>query len=159
MCETACSFYHTGRVNRNLSRIKAVNLYEIGIDYPVVCVHCSERYCLDCPADAITIGQQGQIMISPTLCTLCGKCEKRCPIGAIELFNDIVYVCDLCGGTPKCVEVCTEKALNYLPKKIEKISLVEIKKDIKKLNPSEKRVHYTKKTGRKLRATWRNQNA
>ena len=159
MCETACSFYHTGRVNRNLSRIKVVNLYEIGIDYPIVCAQCDQRYCLDCPDNAITVGQQGQIIVSPTLCTFCGKCERKCPIGAIELFNDIVYVCDLCGGTPKCVEACTEKALSYIPEEIEKISLAEIKKDTRKLNPSEKRAHYTKKISRELRVKWRNLNA
>ncbi|MFX1533043.1 MAG: 4Fe-4S dicluster domain-containing protein [Promethearchaeota archaeon] len=158
-CETACSFYHTGRVNRNTSRIKVVHLYEIGIDEPIVCVQCTERYCLDCPEDAITIGSQGQIIVSPTLCVLCGKCERNCPIGAIELFQDFVYVCDLCGGTPKCIEACTEGAISHIPEKTELISLAEIKGEVGKMNPSEKRMYYTKKMGTELRKNWRGKYA
>jgi carbon-monoxide dehydrogenase iron sulfur subunit len=139
MCETACSFYRSGAVNRHTARIKVVNLYQSGVDGPVVCVQCKERYCKDCPADAISIGSLGQVIVSPTLCTLCKKCERSCPIGAIEIFNDLAYVCDLCGGSPKCVEACTEGAITYVPEQIEVISLKEIKKETKKVNSSEKR--------------------
>jgi Fe-S-cluster-containing hydrogenase component 2 len=138
-----------------MSRIKVINLYGIGIDNPVVCTQCSERYCTDCPDNAITVGKQGQIVVSPTLCTLCGKCERKCPIGAIELFNDFVHVCDLCGGSPKCVETCTENAITHAPGIIEKITLASIKSESKRLNPSEKRAHYTKKIGVALRNEWR----
>lgn len=139
MCETACSFYHSGAVNSHMARIKVVNFYQSGVDGPVVCVQCKERYCKDCPADAISIGSLGQVIASPTLCTLCKKCERSCPIGAIEIFNDIVYVCDLCGGSPKCVEACTEGAITYVPEQIEVISLKAVKKETKKMNSSEKR--------------------
>ena len=139
MCETACSFFHSGSVNRHMARIKVVNLYQSGVDGPVVCVQCKERYCTDCPEDAISIGSLGQVIASPTLCTLCKKCERSCPIGAIEIFNDIVYVCDLCGGSPKCVETCTEGAITYVPEHKEVISLKAIKKETKKMNSSEKR--------------------
>jgi Fe-S-cluster-containing hydrogenase component 2 len=155
MCETACAFYHTGRINRNLSRIKVVNLYEIGIDNPIVCVQCSERFCTDCPDEALTIGKQGQIVISPTLCTFCGRCEKKCPIGAIELFKGFVYVCDLCGGTPKCVDICTEHVITYVLEGVEERSLAEMNKKVKKLNPSEKRTFYTQIMGEELRKNWR----
>lgn len=142
MCETACSFFHSGAVNRHSARIKVVNLYQSGIDGPVVCVQCKERYCRDCPTNAISIGSLGQVNASPTLCSLCKKCERNCPIGAIELFNDIVYVCDLCGGSPRCVETCTEGAIIFTPEKKEEISLAEIKKETTKMNSSEKRAFY-----------------
>ena len=147
MCETACSFYHTGKINRNISRIKIVNLYGIGVDCPVVCTQCKERYCMDCEVDAVSIGRLGQIIVSPTICILCKKCEKNCPIGAIELFEDIAFVCDLCGGSPKCVEVCTEGAITYTQEERKDISLEEIKKDTEMMNVSEKRTHYVKKLG------------
>ena len=154
MCETACTMYHTGRVNRNMARISVVNLYQIGIDGPIVCLQCKERYCLDCPSNAITLGNQGQIVVSPTLCTLCGKCERNCPIGAIQIFNDIVYVCDLCGGSPKCVEVCTEGAIIYNPK-FKSLSFSSIKAGVKNMNPSEKQKHYIETLGRDVRSNWR----
>jgi Fe-S-cluster-containing dehydrogenase component len=69
-------------------------------------------------------------------------CEKACPIGALEIFNKLVYVCDLCGGKPKCVDACTEGAIVYEPDSIESISLEGIKKDTAKMNPSQKR-HFT----------------
>lgn len=151
MCETACSFFHSGAVNRHSARIKVINLYTSGLDGPVLCVQCKERYCLDCPANAISLGPLGQVIVSPTLCTLCKKCEKNCPIGAIEIFNDIVFVCDLCGGSPKCTEACTEAAIFYSPEPAKDVSLEEIKKETGKMNSIERRVHYIRKLGEKPR--------
>lgn len=153
-CETVCTFYHTGRINRNLARIRVVNIFETGIDFPAQCIQCQERYCADCPSNAITIGNLGQIIVSPTVCTLCGICEKKCPIGAINIFNDFVYVCDLCGGEPKCVENCTENAITYNPENKDLVSLAEIVEKTKKMNPSEKRMLYAEKMGADLRKTW-----
>jgi len=42
-CEAACAFFHTGRINPELARLKVVHLYETGIDGPVVCQQCEER--------------------------------------------------------------------------------------------------------------------
>ncbi len=151
MCETACSFFHSGAVNRHTARINVINLYASGVDGPVLCVQCKEKFCLDCPANAISIGPLGQVIVSPTLCTLCKKCEKNCPIGAIEIFNDIVFVCDLCGGSPKCTEACTEAAITYFPGHEKDIYLEEIKKETGKMNSIERRVHYIRKLGEKPR--------
>lgn len=150
-CETACAFFHTGKIDRNLSRIKVVQIYEKGIDGPVVCAQCEERYCMPCPVSALSIGSKGQIVVAPTICVLCGRCEKACPIGAIELRNDLVFVCDLCGGDPKCVEACTEGAITYTED--EGPSLGEIAKKAEPMNPSEKRYHYIKREGSGL--PWR----
>ena len=153
-CETACAFFHTGKINHHLSRIKVLNLYEIGIDGPVVCVQCQERYCMRCPADALSMGNFGQVVASPTVCTLCGSCEKSCPIGAIELFDEIVYVCDLCGGKPKCVEACTEHAIVFDENENRPL-LFDIKKETKKMNPSQKRQFYVNRLGMEVRKRWR----
>ena len=88
MCETACAYFHSGKVNRHLSRIKLINLYEMGVDGPVLCAQCLERYCLDCPENAIIVGDLGEIVVSMTNCILCKKCERNCPIGAIEIFAE-----------------------------------------------------------------------
>ena len=129
-CEVACAFFHTGRVSNRLARIKVLNLYESGIDGPVACVQCEEKYCLKCPEEALSVGSFGQIIVSPTVCNLCEVCEKICPIGAVEIVDDIVYVCDLCGGNPKCVEACTEGAIIFA-KNAHGPSLEQIKRENK----------------------------
>lgn len=153
-CETTCSFVHSGRVSNRLARIKVLNVYEIGVDAPVVCTQCSERYCLKCPEDALSIGADGQVILSPTLCNLCGACEQNCPIGAIEIFDDIVYVCDLCGGEPKCIEACSEDAIAWERDQDETVSLAEAKDVAQKLNPSEKRLAHAMKQSAGLRGEW-----
>ena len=156
-CETVCAFYHTGKVSNRIARIKVVNLYENGLDGPVVCQQCEERYCLQCPVDAISIGSLGQVIIAPTICTLCRTCERNCPIGAIEQFNAFIYVCDLCGGRPKCVEACTEGAIIYVHP-APKVSLAGFHQQTKNMTPSEKRRLFIEHHGIALRKQWENKN-
>ncbi len=158
-CESVCAFFHTGRINNRLSRVKVTNLYEIGIDGPVTCIQCEERYCLCCPVDALSLGPLGQVIVSPTLCTLCDACEKACPIGAIEKFKDFVYVCDLCGGNPRCMEACTEGAITYEAGNKKFPSLVTIKKETNKMNPSQKRYFFLNKLCSEIRKKWRRVHA
>lgn len=154
-CETACAFFHTGRINNHLARIKVLNLYESGVDGSIVCTQCKERYCMKCPEKALSIGDLGQIYVSPTRCNLCGVCEKNCPIGALEIFEEIVYVCDLCGGDPKCIMACTEGAVLWNREDREVVSLERFKKETKGMNPSQKRFYYLQLLGEELRKKWR----
>lgn len=157
-CEVACSFFHTGRVSRHLSRIKVLNLYETGVDFPAACVQCKERFCLSCPQNALSIGAYGQVVVSPTRCNLCGACEVNCPIGAMEIFKGFVYVCDLCGGSPKCVEACTEGAITWLKKSVETVSLAALKEKTKRKSPNQKREIYAELKGRNLQRIWKVKN-
>jgi carbon-monoxide dehydrogenase iron sulfur subunit len=109
---------------------------------------------LHCPENALTLGPWGQIIASPTVCTLCLACEKACPIGAIEVFDGIVYVCDLCDGKPKCVEACTEGAITFVDGKERRPSLAEIKKKTKTMSTSQKRQFYLKTRSGELREKW-----
>jgi Fe-S-cluster-containing hydrogenase component 2 len=154
-CETACSFFRSGRVGRIISRIRVINSYESGIDGPVACVQCAERYCLNCPESALTLGPLGQVVASPTRCRACGKCARRCPIGAIELHRGIVYVCDLCGGRPRCVQACSLGAITFSTRKGEAISLAEQRARVRRLNPSERRAEYVKVISASVRSAWR----
>ena len=158
-CEVACAFFHTGRINNHLARIKVINIYETGIDGPVVCNQCKERYCLGCPEQALSLGPYGQVIASPILCSHCGACVKACPIGAIEIFDDIVFVCDLCGGSPKCVEACTEGAITHDPQENKQPSLAAMKKETKKMNPSQKQYFFLMKLSSDLREKWSKNHA
>jgi len=153
-CEVHCSFFHSGTIGRSGARIKVVKIEDIGIDFPVVCQQCRERYCTKCPEKAIEIGSLGQVIVSPTLCTACGTCEILCPIGAIELFEEIPHVCDLCGGDPRCVKACTLDAIRYEPEVTEKVSLKEYKKGSRNINPEEKRLRYVLASAKDLRDQW-----
>lgn len=127
---------------------------EIGVDYPVLCQLCRERFCTRCPNGALQIGDLGQIILSPTLCNACGSCERFCPIGAIELYGEIPYVCDLCGGDPRCVKECNLGALLFEPEKREAVSLKKWIKKNKGLSPDEKRLNFVLSRSSRLRKEW-----
>ena len=153
-CEVNCSFFHSGRVGRNGSRIKVVKIEDQGIDVPVVCQQCQEHYCIKCPESAIAIGRMGEIIVSPTLCTACGTCEAQCPIGAIELYNEIPYVCDLCGGDPRCVRECNLGAIAFEPTLTETVSLRDIRKRSRGLSPESKQLRFAEIVSQDVRAQW-----
>ncbi len=153
-CEVNCSFFHSGMVGRQSARIRVVKIEEIGIDFPVVCQQCNERYCTKCPEHAIDVGALGQVVVSPTLCISCGICEALCPIGAIEFYEGIPYVCDLCGGDPRCVKACTLGAIQYEPELHDQVSLRPFKTKGKKLSPGEKRVAFALEESKSLREKW-----
>jgi Fe-S-cluster-containing hydrogenase component 2 len=153
-CEVNCSFFHSGKIGRSGARIKVVKVEEIGIDFPLVCQQCSERYCIKCPEKAIEVGPLGQVIVSPTLCTACGTCELMCPIGAIELYEEIPLVCDLCGGDPRCVKACTLDAIHYEADVSGAVSLKAFKKSSRRLGPEEKRLRYAMALCQELRENW-----
>jgi Fe-S-cluster-containing hydrogenase component 2 len=153
-CEVHCTFFHTSRVGRSGSRIKVAKIESDGIDVPVVCQQCQERYCTKCPESAITVGGLGEIVVSPTLCTACGTCEARCPIGAIELFDGIPHVCDLCGGDPRCVRACNLGAISYKPEVSGAVSLKKLRRDRRGASLEIKRFHFARITSRELMTDW-----
>jgi carbon-monoxide dehydrogenase iron sulfur subunit len=153
-CEVACAFFRSGRIGRDLARVRVVQIYEAGIDVPAVCRQCAERFCLVCPEGAVSVGPLGQIVVSQTSCSLCGACEKSCPVGAIEIRGGIVYVCDLCGGRPACVDACTEGAIVFEPETTGVVSLSSERKDSAGLSPALKRLRFAEREGRAVRAGW-----
>ena len=80
-CETACAETHQGtsRLKRELGPSFA------NIHLPTACRHCEHPHCMkDCPPDAISRSQQGEVFISDA-CIGCGNCERNCPYGVIQM--------------------------------------------------------------------------
>lgn len=153
-CETHCSFYHSGKTGHMGARIKVEKIEISGIDLPIVCQQCKEHYCTRCPQNAISITDRGSVEVSPTLCDLCGSCERLCPIGAIEIYNEIPHVCDLCGGNPRCVQACEMDAISFDPHLKQTISLAPFKQKTKKMRPDLKRYAYAQLASETIRANW-----
>lgn len=116
-CELACSFIKLGHYSPSHSHIQVLQVYEEGVNVPIVCVNCESAPCMDiCPTEAITRDDKlGIVSIEGDLCTACGECVEVCPYGAIHIpeKSDIALMCDLCGGDPACVPSCIYGALKF----------------------------------------------
>ena len=51
------------------------------------------------------------IVVNKDDCIRCGACEGACPTTAITVSPADVIYCDVCGGEPKCVDICPTGAL------------------------------------------------
>jgi Fe-S-cluster-containing hydrogenase component 2 len=153
-CQVHCAFFHSGAVGRSAARIRVVKEEGCGLDVPVVCQQCRERYCRRCPEKALGVGPFGEIVVSDTLCTGCGTCAARCPIGAIELAGGLPVVCDLCGGDPRCVAACTLGAVRYEPELTAAVSLAEFRPGSRGLSPEAKRLRFAAARFEALRRQW-----
>lgn len=110
LCENICSLSHLGVIDKNRSAIKVV-LDDLGdsIHRPLVCKQCKKMKCLE-----------GDLKINPDLNIeeerkkFIWHNEKRaedCPFDGCFTFKGEVYHCNLCGGDPQCVKVCSQGAL------------------------------------------------
>ena len=51
------------------------------------------------------------IVVNKEDCIRCGACQGTCPTAAITVSPEDVNYCDICGGAPKCVDICPTGAL------------------------------------------------
>ncbi len=137
-------------ISPTLTRIRVAKIEEIGIDVAVVCVGCAEKPCLECPTEALSVGERDQIKLDQDLCTGCEECVVACPIGAIGYHDDHPLFCDLCDGTPVCVMICPTEALVY-DKGLEP-SLAEFE-DFEG-TPAQRRVNYARIQAQPVREKW-----
>ena len=140
-CEVACSMYHYGEINRELSRIR-IYRYTLPLPKSVqnVCSQCSEREreCQKaCPVDPPVIHYDEELkhmVVNEDEClgSDCAQCREACPADIPRFYApdyDFAMVCDLCEKDgvrrPQCVEICPTQALEYvtpnIPHHLERI--------------------------------------
>ncbi len=104
LCETICSLFHLGVVNAEKS---AVHVEKDDLDTssnsPAVCRQCKQMKCVE--------GEEVSPEIEKQKFAWPRERAKKCPFHALTVFGDHSYHCDLCGGRPQCVKVCTTGAI------------------------------------------------
>jgi carbon-monoxide dehydrogenase iron sulfur subunit len=109
LCETICSLFHLGVVNTEKSavRIEKDDL-DTSSSSPVVCRQCRQMKCLE--GEKASPETEKEKFIWPA-----GRSGK-CPFHALSALRPHCYHCDLCGGSPQCVKVCTTGAITLYRK-------------------------------------------
>jgi Fe-S-cluster-containing hydrogenase component 2 len=104
LCELVCSLVHLGFMNTEKSaiRIQKDDL-DTSMNKPLVCLQCKEMKCLE--GETVEEGQAKKQFVWPK------QRAERCPFDSLTVFGQDAYHCDLCGGRPQCVGVCTSEAI------------------------------------------------
>jgi carbon-monoxide dehydrogenase iron sulfur subunit len=117
-CEIACSFENLGECNPSRARIHIISDRIRGINLPLVCQQCRDAPCkAACPTGALAEDPVTHaVVVHETKCIGCRQCVLACPFGAIDVYQDMghSFKCNLCNGTPQCVEACEEDALTFV---------------------------------------------
>ena len=105
LCEMVCSLFHLGIINTEKSavRIRKDDL-DTSIHAPVICRQCKEMKCLE-GEEASEPAEKKKFLWDTSR-------AERCPFHALAVFGKDAYHCDLCGGNPRCLKVCTPGALH-----------------------------------------------
>ncbi|MDR1659157.1 MAG: 4Fe-4S binding protein [Desulfovibrio sp.] len=115
LCASACGGREDGFAAPEAARIQILGNAARGGSFAFFCQHCLNPRCLTvCPQGAVSRDKAGLVRISEALCVHCGLCREACAEAApLRDARGDIRKCDLCGGRPKCVEVCPQKALEY----------------------------------------------
>ena len=118
MCEQVCSLKYTeGEINPKKSCIRVKMNPIIAYDEPTVCSQCEGQFCMEaCPVEAIEMNEAtGVLEVNLDQCTGCRLCVSACPENAMFMDEEArkAQKCNLCGGDPKCVKICSLKAISF----------------------------------------------
>ena len=104
LCEHVCSLFHLGVINTEKSaiRIQKDDL-NTSMNTPLVCRQCKDMKCLK-GEDVAENLEKEQFLWQKAR-------AGRCPFDSLGVFDQDAYHCDLCGGHPQCVSVCTSEAI------------------------------------------------
>jgi len=112
VCTAICSFTHEGVHDWNASRLRVEGEWP-GPFKPVTCTQC-ESCIAACERKALSRSILGCIDWEAERCNLCGKCVEACPFRVVAIHDSKVKICDLCRGSPECVEWCSRNALEVM---------------------------------------------
>jgi Fe-S-cluster-containing dehydrogenase component len=139
LCEQICTLTHYGVSNPTKARIRIYRNDEQQLDLATYCHQCDDAPCIQaCNFEALFRNNKTTaIEVDEEKCVGCRECIRECPYAAPTMHPDGEYVliCDLCGGSPACVDICPEHAIQYL--------------EIQKANNIYKSI-YVKETAQKL---------
>jgi len=114
-CEKVCIAAKKSSVAIGKSRIA---IRKDGDKYKAtVCVHCEVCPPAEvCPSALLEFHDDGNYWtLDEHRCFACMACIPRCPYDAVffegKFGIETAYMCDLCGGDPKCIKACPEGAL------------------------------------------------
>ncbi len=115
-CMIACSFRNEKVFSLRRSRIWIPKNESECLSVPTICEQCDPAPCmLVCPTKAITRDPKSNAtMVNKDKCINCKECLWACPFGAINMQDGMAKKCELCQGTPACVEVCPHGALVFV---------------------------------------------
>ena len=104
LCEMLCSVQHLGVVNINRSAIHIQkDDLETGACQPIVCRQCENMPCMGKNSEN-SAEYRVRFIWEQAL-------SGSCPLEALFQWANEVYHCDLCGGEPQCVRVCSTGAI------------------------------------------------
>jgi len=153
LCEYVCSLEKNGFPNPAFSRIRVIRLSPL-LNAAMTCRFCNDPPCVTaCSREALRQSEKGNlIIVDEEKCNGCGWCIQACPYGGLIMDREknVVAVCDLCEGEPKCVDFCPEEALELasddeavdkawasaienLPKELERLSNLIRKRELSEI--------------------------
>lgn len=107
LCELTCAAFNAGIMQRQASAIR-VKLHDLSdsIHEPLVCRQCTKMHCLrEEGLDQDSEEAHKFFWDRP-------ERARRCPFGALFLFDGRVLHCNLCGGDPECIKSCPTGCLS-----------------------------------------------
>lgn len=116
-CERACFFHKSERrIGSTANIFVSVDMDQRRI-VAGTCLQCESALCMAvCPVNALTRDPiTSAIVVDNKTCLSCGMCIIACPYGYMNLDDSShrATKCDLCGGDPRCVQVCMAGALHF----------------------------------------------
>lgn len=110
--------------------------------YQKRCMHCLDPDCVaNCPVEALTKSDSGQVLYDVNKCIGCKTCVKVCKFHVPQYDADAkkIVKCSMCahrvgeGKSPACVEVCPTSALVFGEYKeiLEKAKKIAVKNNLK----------------------------
>lgn len=116
-CELVCSITKEGWMWPEASRVRIFMPFP-GCEVPHLCSQCMDYPCVNsCPVHALSTDPITKaVLVDRIKCISCSRCISACPgnVPFLHPSDNKATICDLCGGDPECVKVCTEAGYNAL---------------------------------------------